>query len=240
MSARLADERGFTLVELLVTMVISLVILFALFGLVDKATRQQSIATDRIDSNDRGRTALDIITAQLRSRVCIDRAQGALVAASATTLEFYSSLGLTTGTTTTGPQLIVQRRQLEYRPASSDVVEKMWTSNTTSLPAAATTTPNRTRTLLTGVSLVPDSTPPLGDPPTPFFSYSAVGDEVSGATLATPLSLGTALTAAQLAKQKLLQVRVNVSFAAGGRIKGINTPFQTQIIDRSAGCFFGS
>ena len=88
MSARLADERGFTLVELLAPIVVSTIVLFALFGLVDTATRRQSAANDRIDANDRGRVAMDAISTQLRSRVCISGAEDSRVG---TTAFFRSS-----------------------------------------------------------------------------------------------------------------------------------------------------
>jgi prepilin-type N-terminal cleavage/methylation domain-containing protein len=225
MSARLADESGFTLVELLATLVISTIVLFALFSLVDSATRKQSVAVDRIESNDRARVAMDMIGTQLRSRVCISGAQGSLVSASASQIEFFASFGLTAESATQSQRLVLQRRRLTYRPApNNDVVEESWVgaSPAPALPPATTTTPTRTRTLLGNVAL---------DGATPFFRYWAL----AGSPPQPTLPLAAPLSAADLTKV----ARIDVSFAAGGKVAGVSTPLQTQILDRSPGCFFG-
>jgi Tfp pilus assembly protein PilV len=207
-SARLQDERGVTLVELLATIVVATIVLLALFGLVDSATRRQSVATDRIEANDRGRVAIDAIGAQLRSRVCISAAQGSLVAGSATQLEFFAS-----------------RRRLTYRPApDNDVREEVWVGSAAApaLPPAATTTPTRTRTLLANVALTGT---------TPFFRYYGL----TGTPPLPTLALASPLAAASLTKV----ARIDVSFSANGRVAGVGTPLQGQILDRSPGCYFG-
>jgi hypothetical protein len=227
MSARLADEGGFTLVELLATLVVSMIVLFALFGLVDNAARRQAIATDRIDANDRGRSAMDTISAQLRSRVCVSAAQGSLVAASNNQIEFFASLGLTAEGGGVSQRLVLQRRRLTYDPATSDVLEEVWVGAAAApaLPPAASTTPTRSRQLLTNVGLVGT---------TPFFRYYAM-------TAATPplpdllLAPAPLLTATDL--PRVAQIRV--SFAARGRVAVVNTPLQSQILDRSPACYFG-
>jgi type II secretory pathway pseudopilin PulG len=221
MSARLADEGGFTLVELLATIVVSMIVLFALFGLVDNATRRQSVATDRIEANDRGRHAMDAISSQLRSRVCISGAQGSLVSASATQIEFFASLGLTTESTTDSQRLVLERRRLTYRPAPlNDIREEVWvgTAPAPALPPASTTEATRTRTLLTNVTLT-DSVP--------FLRYFAKAG--APALPAPPLS------AADLTRV----ARINIGFSAEGRVSGVETPLQNEILDRSPGCFFG-
>jgi prepilin-type N-terminal cleavage/methylation domain-containing protein len=225
MTARLADERGFTLVELLATMVVAGIILFALFGLVDTATRRQSVATDRIDSNDRARAAMDIVSTQLRSRVCLNATQGSIVLASSTAtetvLEFYASLGMTAESPVVSQQPIVQRRRLTYSVAKKTLVEEMW------VPPAPEV---RTRTLLTNID-------PIGS----IFHYYALSDPATGLALypAAPVDLGTTLSADNLAKQSLLNVQIEVGFKVNGRGANVNTPMQTKILDRSPGCFFG-
>jgi prepilin-type N-terminal cleavage/methylation domain-containing protein len=229
MSARLADERGFTLVELLAAISVSTVVLFALFGLVDTATRQQSVATDRIDANDRGRLAMDAISTQLRSRVCISSAEDSLVAASDSQIEFFVSLGLTPEGATNSQTLVLQRRRLTYRPATSDVLEESWVGilPAPALPPAASTTPTRTRTLLTNVSL---------DGSTPFFRYYAMTSPAPPDPPLPELLLApTPLSATNLTKV----AQITVSFAAKGKVAGLSTPLQNRILDRSPGCYFG-
>lgn len=221
MSARLADEGGFTIAELMATIVISMIVLFALFGLVDNATRRQSVATDRIEANDRGRSAMDTISSQLRSRVCVGGAQGSLVSASANQIEFFASLGLTAEKTTESQRLVLQRRRLTYRPApDNDVIEEVWvgTAAAPALPPGPPAAATRRRTLLTNVSLTDR---------VPFFQYFAKAGE-------------PALPAPPLAVADLTKVsQIDVSFSAGGRVAGVDTPLQNEILDRSPGCFFG-
>jgi prepilin-type N-terminal cleavage/methylation domain-containing protein len=232
MSARLADERGFTLAELMATMVVGGIILFALYGLVDTATRRQSMATDRIDANDRARAAMDIIGSQLRSRVCISATQGAIVSASPTVLEFYTSLGLTPESTTVSQRPIIQRRRLSYDAAKSEIVEEMWVSTAVSpgLPPASTTTPTRKRTLITNV-VAPEAE-------TPLFDYAQLGDVLTGLPI-PEVDLEPTLTALQLAAQSQLKVRIDLRFETKGRVAGVSTPLQDEILDRSPGCYFG-
>jgi prepilin-type N-terminal cleavage/methylation domain-containing protein len=69
MTAR--DESGFTLVELLVAMTIGVVVLFASFMLVDASAPLAQKTQDRVDATQRGRLAMEIIGAELRSQVCM-------------------------------------------------------------------------------------------------------------------------------------------------------------------------
>ncbi|MGH2942631.1 MAG: PulJ/GspJ family protein [Solirubrobacteraceae bacterium] len=225
MRRRLADESGFTLVELLSTLVISMIVLFALFSLVDNATRKQSVAVDRIEANDRARVAIDNIGTQLRSRVCISQTQGSLVSASASQMEFFASLGLTAESATQSQRLVLERRRLTYRPApNNDVVEESWVGSAPApaLPPATSTTPTRTRTILSNVAL---------DGSTPFFRYWAL----AGSPPQPTQPLDAPVAAANLTKV----ARIDVNFVAGGRVAGVSTPLQTQILDRSPGCYFG-
>ena len=63
----LRREDGFTLVELLVTMAISLVVFSATLTILDTYLRQSSAATKRLDAQDRARLAVDRIVRDLRN-----------------------------------------------------------------------------------------------------------------------------------------------------------------------------
>ena len=58
MRARLTDEAGFTIVELLTAMVVGLLVLGAAFALVGRASALQARTQDRVDAHQRGRAAL--------------------------------------------------------------------------------------------------------------------------------------------------------------------------------------
>lgn len=68
---RARDEAGFTLIELLMAMTIGVVVLFAAFMLVDASTPLAQRTQDRVDAAQRGRLAMEIIGAELRSQVCM-------------------------------------------------------------------------------------------------------------------------------------------------------------------------
>ena len=65
-----SDERGFTLPELLIAMAIGLIVLLAAFMLLDRAVsaRPGRRPPGRLQ---RGRLAMELITRQLRSQVCL-------------------------------------------------------------------------------------------------------------------------------------------------------------------------
>jgi prepilin-type N-terminal cleavage/methylation domain-containing protein len=68
---RVRDESGFSLVELVVALAIGTVVLLAAFMLVDASTPLAQRTNDRVDAFQRGRLALDIVGAELRSQVCM-------------------------------------------------------------------------------------------------------------------------------------------------------------------------
>lgn len=67
MSGVRADERGFTLPELLITMTTMLVVVFAMLTTFDVAVRGSSEAAARTDAQDAARTSLDGVARQLRN-----------------------------------------------------------------------------------------------------------------------------------------------------------------------------
>jgi len=68
---RARDESGWTLIELLMAMTIGVVVLFASFMLVDASAPLAQKTQDRVDAAQRGRLAMEIIGAELRSQVCM-------------------------------------------------------------------------------------------------------------------------------------------------------------------------
>jgi prepilin-type N-terminal cleavage/methylation domain-containing protein len=67
---RAADERGFTLIELMVAASVGIVIVGAAFGMLDAVVRTFGTSERRVDVSQRGRLAVDVLTARLRSQVC--------------------------------------------------------------------------------------------------------------------------------------------------------------------------
>jgi type II secretory pathway component PulJ len=68
-----SEEPGFTVVELLISMVIALAVSLATFTLIEVVMRRSGDIAARVDTTQRARTAMDQITRQLRSQVCTQR-----------------------------------------------------------------------------------------------------------------------------------------------------------------------
>jgi prepilin-type N-terminal cleavage/methylation domain-containing protein len=213
---RLAAEDGFTLVELLASMLVGAVVIFAVFGLLDAAVRLQAKSVDGVDATSRGRLAIDQVSQSLGSRICLG-AQSSLVDARDASVEFYASLA----PESSAVRLIVQRRRLTV--AGTTLREEIWTSSPPvappNLPPASTTAPSRTRELLSAMA-------PTGS--TPVFRYYAYQGTPSRPTqlLSTPLS------AIDLARVAV----IDVGFTARGKRPGVGTAFSTQIFNRSTTC----
>lgn len=91
LTAHLREERGFTLVEVMIALVIGLVVSSALLAIVIVSTDLSSNYTDRVDANQQGRLAMEKITQALNSS-CVTPDQAPVLANStATTLMFYST-----------------------------------------------------------------------------------------------------------------------------------------------------
>ncbi len=167
---RLREERGFTLVELLMGMIIGLMVLFAGLLLMDRSTQLAGNTRQRVDATQRGRLAMDAITQELRSEVCLDPTTVPIAAASDTSITFYADTGDANAVpqkhviSLTGGNLVLQK----YVGAGSPVV----------FPA----TPTSTRTLLENVSLVP------GTPLFAYYQWGAGNPTLPDAQLVSPLA----------------------------------------------------
>lgn len=94
---RLARERGFTLIEVLVSGLIGVVIIGVAFGLLDAVVRTFGNSGTRIDVSQRGRLAIDQLTQKLRSQVCGGTPPAsytpAVVSATKDKVVFWSDIG---------------------------------------------------------------------------------------------------------------------------------------------------
>jgi prepilin-type N-terminal cleavage/methylation domain-containing protein len=225
-SARLAGERGVTLVELLAAMTVGLIVVSAALTFMDGSWRLQARTVDNLDATDRGRLAMDRIMQQLDGRVCLNAAtptvaaQGSLVTgASDSQIEFYASV-----TRDTAPRLVVERRRMTYRAATKDVLLEAWTgiAPPPTAPPANTTTPTRARVVATGVA-------PAGA--TAVFRYYALAG-------APALPTGKLTAPITDAADRDSVVLVRVTFAALGRKPGVSTEFGNDSMTRSPTCLF--
>ena len=69
----LREERGFTLIEMLVTMMIMLVVLFALYSIFDMSIKVFSFGNDKVEATENARLGLERMEREIRSAYPVDR-----------------------------------------------------------------------------------------------------------------------------------------------------------------------
>jgi prepilin-type N-terminal cleavage/methylation domain-containing protein len=215
---RLRDQRGFTLVELLVSMTIGVAVLLATFAIFDSALLAQGRVDDRTDSIARGRTAMEQIVQQLRSQVCLGPSLPAIEYGDDDEVRFYADLANTT--------FVPERRVLTF--AGGALTERDYTGRATggSPPYSFNTTPSRTRVILDRMTLATDS----GGTVIPFFSYY-------GFDRSTPPEPRLVLPAPLSNTDRAQVVQIRVSFMAlpaRASSSSRGEPFTTDVFVRTA------
>ena len=194
---RLRDEAGFTLTELLVAMTVGVGVLFALLGLLDTSTRLSAGTVDRVETSSRARLAMDLLTRQVRSQLCLGPDLPALTAATPTSMTFYGSIA------PEASPLIVQRRTLTYDAAAKRILETVWTG--------AGTRPNITFDTAPQSSVIAEGIVPNGS--APVFEYYRFQVPANGGTAQPTRITTTPLGTDDLART----VQVGFNFVAVGR-----------------------
>jgi prepilin-type N-terminal cleavage/methylation domain-containing protein len=186
---RLRDEAGFTLVELLASMVIGVVVILASWMIVDSSGKLSTRTTSRVDAFQRGRLALDQIASELRSQVCIAGVTPPIVplVSGPDDVWFYNN----TGDQDAAPQ----KRHISL--ANGAITEEIWTGNFNGAPTS-------TRTVISDVAPVPKNPGPGNEPFVRYFGFDANLPAAVNQEVATPVSV---VNAAKV-------VQVNLSFVA--------------------------
>jgi prepilin-type N-terminal cleavage/methylation domain-containing protein len=107
-----AEQAGMTLIELTIGMAIGLVVTFASLAILQRATTASHEIVDRQDAIQRGRQAMELMTRQLRSQVCLGESAEPISYGDATTITFYADLG-------DGTQNVAKRTLSFVAPAGS-------------------------------------------------------------------------------------------------------------------------
>ncbi|HVP03658.1 MAG TPA: prepilin-type N-terminal cleavage/methylation domain-containing protein [Solirubrobacteraceae bacterium] len=168
--SRLRGEHGFTLIELLMGMIIGLVVLYGGLLLMDRSTQLAGATRQRVDATQRGRLAMDAMTRDLRSQVCLDPSTPPIVSASDSSITYYANTG--------GANAVPEKHVLAL--TSGNLVLQRYVGSGS--PLTFPSSPTSTRTLLENVSLVSG---------TPLFTYWQWGSgtpTLPDSQLVTPLS----------------------------------------------------
>jgi prepilin-type N-terminal cleavage/methylation domain-containing protein len=214
---RLRDQRGFTLVELLVSMTIGVAVLLATFAIFDSALLAQGRVDDRTDSIARGRTAMEQIVQQLRSQVCLGPGLPAIEYGDDNEVRFYADLANTT--------FVPERRILTF--AGGALTERDYSGSASggSPPFNFSALPVRTRVILDRMTLASQ-----GGTAVPFFTYySFDGRTPPQPTNQLPVPLSDA--------DRAQVVEIGVSFMAlPARTSSSSTgePFTSDVFVRTA------
>ena len=113
---RLRDESGMTLMEVLVASTVGMVVLLAMFAMLDSTVRMNTGVMSRTDSMQRGRVAMDVLTQELRSQVCLVDLTPAIVPGSDNnSVSFYSDFSEGDGVEPP------TKRKLTYDPATGNI-----------------------------------------------------------------------------------------------------------------------
>jgi prepilin-type N-terminal cleavage/methylation domain-containing protein len=171
----LRDQRGFSLTELLVAVTIGMVVLFAAWAVFDRTISASGQVADRSEALQRGRLAMEVISRQLRSQVCVGDTPPIVAGSGDLSVTFYADL--TDGT----PANPIKKRTLSYSTATDTISESV-ASSTGTYPTltfgTATTTP-----LLTKVDQILETNGTLR----PIFRYYGYQTGTTNGTL-VPLS----------------------------------------------------
>jgi prepilin-type N-terminal cleavage/methylation domain-containing protein len=210
-------EAGFALTELLVAMSVGLIVLLAAFLLLDRAHSASNEISDRQDAVQRGRRAMEYLTRQVRSQVCLGNTTEPITHGTPDQVTFYADLS--------DGSKNVERRDIVYDSAAKTIREQVFPGIGVYPDLTFSATPTESRVLLSKVARVTSPTTPF----LRYFAYDPSGGPGALRELPTPLS----------ASDAPLVVMVKIAFVAlpdraGSAGEGDASSFQNDVYVRLA------
>jgi prepilin-type N-terminal cleavage/methylation domain-containing protein len=194
------DERGFTLVEMLVAVVLGVIVMMALFAILDFSINQSGRIAEKVDADQQGRIAMEKLTLELHSSCVAALVTPVQAGSTDTAIQFIS---------VPGSQAYLPTAELHYvRLAENELLDSVFKSNGGE-PAAwtfpsVTSTPTSQQTLIDTVSQSQSGEPPTTVPIFQYFRYyrssdpGAVLGEINPKPMSTPLSSEDAQATAEV------------------------------------------
>jgi prepilin-type N-terminal cleavage/methylation domain-containing protein len=168
---RLRDERGFSLIEVLVAMVAGIIVTGALFAILEISLKQNSRITDRVQAQQLGDNAMTRIIDPLRSG-CISREATPVLKESTPTKVIFTTAY---SEATTPADSEVFKDTIEYSSTTHQITAKTQQATAGTWPTyTAWETPGKTTLIAENVYL------PSGH--TYFFKYFKYGTEATSST----------------------------------------------------------
>jgi Tfp pilus assembly protein PilW len=172
---RVRSQAGVTLVELLAAISISMITVLAVLAVLDTSVKQSNAVAGRVNATQRARLAMDAITRQLRSQICINATTPAVVSGTDDSVTFHADLS-------DGAQT-VEQRELVFNPTAMTITERTWAGVVT--PSGLTwPTMTRSRQVLEEVTRRPAPDAAIFR----YYAYSTASPPRPTLLLPTPLS----------------------------------------------------
>jgi prepilin-type N-terminal cleavage/methylation domain-containing protein len=209
----LRDEGGFTLPELLLTMVIGVIILGSGTLITIGAARHNVEVANRTDATQRGRLAMEKMEQLLRAQTCSLESDAAIVSASPSSVTFYSDLK--------GGTQPVYQHTLTYDAAAKTLTDTSVKGSTT-IPQTFTAAA-RTETLAT------DVTPDGANAVFRYWAYPSAAPAAGALSPSVELVPGAAgLTSADIGKV----ARIDMDFLTTGTTSQTRGTIKAQMTDQ--------
>ena len=173
---RVRSQAGMTLVELLAAMSIAMITMLAVFAVLDTSVKQSNAVAGRVNATQRARLAMDAITRQLRSQICMSATNPAVVSGTNDTVKFHADLS--DGTRR------VEQRELVFDPTAMTITERTWPAVVDALGAMTFPTMSRSRQMLEEVTRRPAPDAAIFR----YYAYSTATPPRPSILLPTPLN----------------------------------------------------
>lgn len=164
--SRLRRQDGFTVMETLMAITVGFVVLAATLGLLESSVRLNTGVMSKTDSMQRARLAMDKLTQEVRSQVCLDYDDPAVVAGDENSVTFYGDY------TETGTRPV--KRKVVFDPVKGTIISYAYKApNNAALPLTAASFPvNPTSTQLV-LEAVRNQVDTQTNQTVPFFTFYA-------------------------------------------------------------------
>jgi Tfp pilus assembly protein PilW len=216
-AAALRREDGFTLVEMLVASLVGIIVMLAAFTLLDMSNGLARTVAERSDSTQRARDAMEQVTRELRSQVCLQPGTAGFTNAQDNSVTFYTFLGDPT------VAYVPERHTITWNPATRSLVDYVFAGTGAPPDTTYPTQPTRTATLVSNVD-------PVGS--TPIFSYYTW---TSSGQVGPTQRLSTPLSAADMQRTVLVSIQFKVTPNGNGQTAARQaTTIQTDVFSRTA------
>lgn len=216
-AAPLRREDGFTLAEMLIAFVVGIIVMLAAFALLDMSNGLARSVDDRVDTTQHARDAMEQITRELRSQVCLKPGIAAIANGQDSSVTFYSYEGDPT------KSYVPERHTITWNPATRSLVDYVFIGN--GAPPDTTYPGTATRT----ITLAKNVDPVTGTPIFRYYTWASSGPVNPSLALPTPLSAADA--------QRLVRISVQfrVTPAGNGQHSAKqNTAMQSDVFARTA------